>query len=550
MTVATISEVSRVELAARISAPLLVAPPTWIKRRKETVTILDDTALRRQISVDFALPAGTAPVESAENGEESLFCAPIFVLPKTPTNKMAFDLKDEAGRSLALMNRDETRVLSAQILGHMAADALDGKASLPGDLRARIEAIGAEEVPLALRIADEVLIAEPPAAWAPALAVLREHKRFTWWARTLAHSALVAVLFRAKGARRKLLKLSFEEPISARSRLATRFGWAGYEVLVDTSWAEAGSFHVEVEAPPGTRIVEARVADDEAAVPVKQVGFMRRVHLYRPAAYNAGAASTPLRLVVSGYGFVSGATVAAIFGLAALFAVHRSADEIAANPTSAPALLLLFPGLVASYVGRPDQHALTTRLLAAARYLLLWCGFMAYVAAAVVALGGGAVHDARARDERVQELQTSMEILIALSAAAFLGLAVSWLASRWWLRAGVRRSVTWLGALRTDAFEETHCVPLPPANAYAALSIRLRGDDEPHGLPEDGDSTLENVDWEWYGRWLVRFELEPHRSGAKIRVRAVLLPSWWNPVPGLAVRRKRERLARQIEELR
>ena len=46
----------RLARIAAINAALLHPGGHWIHRRKETVTILDETALRRQISVDFTLP--------------------------------------------------------------------------------------------------------------------------------------------------------------------------------------------------------------------------------------------------------------------------------------------------------------------------------------------------------------------------------------------------------------------------------------------------------------------------------------------------------------
>jgi hypothetical protein len=52
----------------------------------------------------------------------------------------------------------------------------------------------------------------------------------------------------------------------------------------------------------------------------------------------------------------------------------------------------LVPGPIASYVGRPDQHALTTRLLSAARMMLLAAAGDSYAVAATIALSGGAAN--------------------------------------------------------------------------------------------------------------------------------------------------------------
>ena len=45
----------RIEEIGELIAPMIEHDLSWIERRKESVVILDDTALRRQISVDFSL---------------------------------------------------------------------------------------------------------------------------------------------------------------------------------------------------------------------------------------------------------------------------------------------------------------------------------------------------------------------------------------------------------------------------------------------------------------------------------------------------------------
>src|SRR2546430_6899326 len=90
-------------------AELLLGDPLWAERRTETVAIVDDTAIRRKVSVDFSLRRPTPPLpdpdptegetgdaahrpHSEHDSREHLYCAPAFALPKAPANLMAFDL--------------------------------------------------------------------------------------------------------------------------------------------------------------------------------------------------------------------------------------------------------------------------------------------------------------------------------------------------------------------------------------------------------------------------------------------------------------------------
>jgi hypothetical protein len=92
----------RIERIGNLVAPLLERDLSWIERRKESVEILDDTAVQRQISVDFSLREWVEPLLHEEReGLGDLFSAPLFVLPKSPPSSlMNFDLSDGDGYSL------------------------------------------------------------------------------------------------------------------------------------------------------------------------------------------------------------------------------------------------------------------------------------------------------------------------------------------------------------------------------------------------------------------------------------------------------------------
>lgn len=454
--------------------------------------MLDDSTLRRHVSVDFSLRRDTKPL-LANKGGDSLYCAPVYVLPKTPANLMSFHLKDEKEQALTLVNRQDNAQISAATLKAMARTVLNGK-DLPNDLADEFSRIAEADAEEGKELAARLLSDHPP-AWKAELAVLRKDSRFKWWLQTLAHSSLVVVLFRAPAPRRKLVKLSFEQPIATKQRWQTLLGWSPYQVGVDSSLIEARSFHFEAHSPPGLRISKASLSDDSEDDPISEAGFLRRVHLYKSDARTAGAGTAVLWLTVGGPGFVSGALSAATLTTLALWACWFAADEIAANSTSAPALLLALPALIASYVARPDQHALTTKMLAAARWLLLASAFLAYAAAGWVTFTGhGSGSDQAAR------LEVGLAIAALLSLIPLIAIAITWVQNR---RHAIER-LTFDGHCFDSCFVA--------ATAQATYTY-LMPDDAPPELADyelvehaQDANRLTYVRNSWHGIWVVTIE--------------------------------------------
>jgi hypothetical protein len=500
---------TRIEDIAERIEPLICDNLSWLDRRTERVEILDETALRRQISVDFSLRSSTArPLLEAreEDQGQQLWCAPVFVLPKAPANLMGFDLEDEDGHALSLIGRLDNARISAAVLVRMARRVLGEQGlSLPKGLEIELRRVAeADDAAAGVQLARRL---ERASSWEPELGLLKADTRFAWWLSTLAHSSILAALFRSAGTRRKLVKLRFEQPLATERRWLTSLGWEPFRVGIDSPLIEARRYHLEAEAPPGLRITEASLSDDEATEPVSDSGFLRRVHLYRDRAQMAGAGTAVLWLRVSGLGFVGGAPLAAGLASGALIACFLNAREIAANPTSAPALLLVLPGLIATYIGRPDQHALTTRLLAVARRLLLLSALLAYIAAAKVALAGGAERDPEKLDARTENLEVWLGVLSLGSLFLLAALSVGW------LRARVKLRSPW----RTPEFRYSRFVAAPPPRLFAVL--RDAAVDQPFRsdyelIEHDGASELYFVRQRWHGLWLVAMRVEPAEGGS------------------------------------
>ncbi len=489
------------EIGGRI-APMIGDGSSWIERRKESVRLLDDTALRRQITVDFSLRRTVEPLlEEQVEGRDSLFCAPVFVLPKSPASFRSFDLLDEDDHSLFLIGREDNARISAEALIALVKERseLEPKAALPPELERELRRLAQWEAGKAEQIAERLI--SPGGPWPTELAGIRVDDHVCGWLKTLSHSSIVAVLFRSAGPRRKLMKLSFEEDINTKQRRLTRLGWAPYEVMIDSPRIEARSFHFEAEAPAGLRISEAQLTDSEREDPIAQKGSVKRVHLYREAAERAGAGTTVLSLDVAGPGFVSGAMLASSLTIAALFACAIRASAIAANPTSAPALLLVLPGLIASYVARPDRHALTTRLLSFARVLLLGVALCAYIAAARVALGGAHAMTGPTVHPAGGSLGTWLWILMGIAVLLSAALALGWIRG-----AGILR--------RPDGEYRYACMKTVEMDSMLLKNAMTRpGADCPHPANYSHsrvlrDGALELSRSAWHGDWTLILDIQ------------------------------------------
>ena len=343
-----------------------------------------------------------------------------------------------------------------------------------------------------------------------------------------------------------MVKLSFEEPIRSEQRLGTRLGWAAYRVVVDVSLIEARSFHFEAIAPPGLKITEARLSDNEQDEPVREEGFLRRVHLYRPGAEGAGAGTAVLWLTVSGPGFIGGAWIASLLTLGALGACAIWAENIAANPTSAPALLLILPGLIASYIARPDQHALTTRLLSGARRLLMFSAFLAYLAAGRVALSGGTPKTLDEVEARADSLETWLTWLAAFAFLSSAALGISFLRGR-----------INLGGIRDywspKRFRDSKCLPVQQYAVYEHIRSRATPavvDDKHELYEQDPPGRVRFVRTTWYGTVIVTWEIEDADGDSVVSVVTDYLSGFAGSVlRPLILRRKAKRASASLNEL-
>lgn len=424
-------------------ATLLDDESPWVFRRRESVTVIDEATIRRRHSVDFSLDT----IRSLKEFEdvcgrvfgEGLCVAPLFILDKDPASSLSFDLEDETGRTLSLMTTEENAEISAATLVVLCRRKLqkqlhlplpDGLAEVIAEL-ARSSTTDAEEWLDRLRnpFPGDLYRREIDCL----LDVESDDGQMTWWLETLAVASIVMVTFDTVPNHRRVIKIAYEQPMLSEPQLPANLALRSFKVWLVTHLIRSGRYHVDITAPPDFRLTQMVLVDSKSDRPMSAPGFRRRAQLYVNDVHDARGAIAKFGLRVSGRGVLGGALVAATLAFVAIGACMLFRKPIAEGSGNNTALLLVLPGVIATYVSRADQHGLTTRLLAIPRWiLLLGSGISAYYAAGVLTLVGQAGDSAgRASIEHHESL--ILLWLAPAAVAAFLSAAViffGWLFTR------------------------------------------------------------------------------------------------------------------------
>src|SRR4051794_11022356 len=248
VSVSTVSLLDRGDVAeAEVMWALLTSQPEWVRRRVECVDFLDHKTARRRVSIDYEIPEGLFGTLGR------LRVVPITVLQKSLLRR--FDLRDEVGAAVPMLGQRENSVLSANALIFTAETIVGGP--IPPYVA---EILG--EITSGQATAARDQIAQWPFRNKAALTLGRHH-----WSKLLESTAFMEscqvlasnfVLYAAAESRtgeRRILKLSYEEPISQFTeslpkQAAATFGWRrkGFG-LPAPAVSQAESYHLEVSAP-------------------------------------------------------------------------------------------------------------------------------------------------------------------------------------------------------------------------------------------------------------------------------------------------------------
>ena len=203
---------------------LLSSWAEWVERRVEFVDLVSLNTVTRRVSVDFTVPILPAPI-GVRRGQ------PVRILPLALQRKrrlVAFDLRDEAGRSLSLIPHRQNAPLSAAVLvaaaqSWVGGEISDAEALPPKPILDDLWAIATRRSHSALRIwgslGRPVTDAEAETQWRHQLALSPE---FMSLAYDLAHSFIMLALVEAGSGDRRVLKFSYQEPTDVADPSAVR----------------------------------------------------------------------------------------------------------------------------------------------------------------------------------------------------------------------------------------------------------------------------------------------------------------------------------------
>lgn len=366
---------------------LIAHPVDWINRRVETIELLSHEETRRRVSIDFTLFDGQLEELDIDEG----IAVPISVLTKEPRRN--FDLRDEGGRAIPVLGKQQNGELAHIALLNAAANAL------ADDLTLEIFEMLAADL-------RQVVFAAPAAA-ADALgffvgsAEAGDRWRTAVWEDNTCRSLLNAlwsnyVLFAVlppDGPNRRILKYSYGDDFNLspeseriRERLAprelARRVWSPDRkpfVIECPGAPRAASFHVEIAIPEELRFDTAVLYDFAALEPVSQPDInVNRASLYAHGDIDPGGdvnAYVEVAPERTGRTFQAAGTSVIV---ALLLWVGVASGLDAKNPGAAVSILLagaaLFSGLTAV-----QGHRLVKSVFSAARR---WLGIVTLAALA------------------------------------------------------------------------------------------------------------------------------------------------------------------------
>lgn len=355
--------------------------------------LLDEATVRRKQSVDFTLDTIRSLSKYKQVCEQvfgpDVCVAPLFILDKDPALTISFDFKDESGRSLSLMTSEENGKISAATLRVIAKERLAAQnLTLTDSLAEKLDKLAESD---ATEGREWLHRLEEPLPWDADQAeveCLFGDPEARWWLATLAYASLILVSFEESPNHRRVIKIAYDQPLSRTPRPFSKLALRSFKVWLATHLIRSGRYQFDVSAPPDCRLTQVALGDSKENEGLRAPG-RNRAHLYIDDVHDARGAVAMFGLRVSGRGVLAGSLVASLLAFGAIVASIKCSTAIAEDAGNGATLLLVLPGLIATYVARSDRHVLTTRLLSWPRWILLFgSGITTYYAAGVIALIG------------------------------------------------------------------------------------------------------------------------------------------------------------------
>ncbi len=394
---------------ADVLLPLLLFPKSWVHRRVETITILDNARVRHHISIDFTIDADGL-------GDLNRLPVPLTLMRKQLPAREAgserwnrlvgFSLTDETGASLPLLTRQEGAEVSAQVLalviGAYVRRNEPQRTLTPADMSLIRQLIDSETEPAQVtlqQLRDSRLI---PAAGVSASSdqhfvsssqeeMLAVDSYAEALATDFASSYLLLTPLHRHQLGRRITKFVYEDEFHPPTR--KRHAPATFPLML-SNIGSASSYHFQIVAP-----------SDVIFDPPSDVGFYApegggevevdidadRLSVYCHSVGRGGYLLIDLRFKPDPNGFARIATyvslsVFVILGAGLLARVFFNARPLG---EAVPAVLVALPGVYAAYGIRADEHKLTSLVMREPRTAVMLSAGISFVAAASLALDWG-----------------------------------------------------------------------------------------------------------------------------------------------------------------
>ena len=376
-------------------------------------------------------------------GSEDIFFLPLTYLPRAP-NLSYFDLCDESGDSLPLLNRVDNAKITGAILPLAANRALerreehlDAALTLAPHLTAYLAGIPTRAAGTSRTFVEAVLDRTHLGVYPDQRVanVLLRDVRFKDLLGVCAKNSVVHIPLAAKPGQRRIVKLSWEQPWRPDESADRRWrhavwialGWRPYQLWLDRPhMGAAESQHMQVAVPQDVELVRAGMATRPPAsalaefVPPGPGGAWwtappdpdkdrlqpstnertQRSHLYidQSPPHRIGGLWVEVRSARPG--FVTLAPLTALLVAVMLGVYAWQADTIVGHSEAGAAVLLLLPALLATFLARPGEHAMARHLLRWPRRVMAVVAVLPLTAAVLLV----AFHDSGTADRSLVEV--------------------------------------------------------------------------------------------------------------------------------------------------
>ena len=437
----------------------LLEERVWLRRRVDTVSFVDEDSSIRQSTFDIDTIAikDSLPAAAIRRG---FVIAPLMILDKQLL--VDSDLRDDSGRALHIISRQEDSHLSWCTLGALAKRHGVDLAAAPlvaGALRPIVECFPKSARRDIREVAPEWRVPIIPDwtqddtnVWDELFRnlLIREWIHQITYAFMLTtylpiSSKITIVKFRARA------DVAF--PPGLLKGFTARVGWlpARVEVPVAAS-GEAERRHLRLRAPEG--LEWSKVAVERSVVSLRKKDTAQessesklecqilltpdRAHVYVMGKERLGGLIAIFGLHVPTRGFLRAGLLSAFLNAAILGAGVRYHDDlvrsVGGNIEAAVTILLLAPTLFTAYLVRPGEHALLGKYLRWSRYTLV-----ASMGAIYVATIGTLIYLPNQSGMEAQVWRWCFAAALSCFALLLAGFASSWLQALGLRRHGIRK---------------------------------------------------------------------------------------------------------------